>query len=456
MLCDGHRVCNGVGEETLTTMKKTTTKWTVMVYMAGDNNLDGAAMDDLDEIKATGSTDAVHVVAQVDRRGAGRPTRRYFLQHGTSLNADAVASLGETNTGDPAALVDFVKWAVHSHPAEHYALVLWNHGAGWDDTDIYRSVREAVRVSLHRRGRVVDRAPGEARGTLARVLLRKAFQAGLKRAFFRSSAIEAVREAAEAGSPDVARAILLDDNAKDFLDNREMRSALKQVNDLLGRRLDVLGMDACLMNMAEVLYQVRDLVDYVVGSEQTEPGDGWPYDTVLSVLKSAPATTPEALSRAVVTKYLASYGASSGVTQSALRVDRAQGLADAMKALAASARSHLGSSAFVDAVTLALASTRRYDVEDNKDLVHFCELLSAKAAAWPDVVASCKAVITAVQPAAGSVIESGFKGASVTHSNGLAFYFPVTGVSPLYATLDYEGATHWGAFVKAYIAALTA
>ena len=50
----------------------------------------------------------------------------------------------------------------------------------------------------------------------------------------------------------VARAILFDDNAKDFLDNQEMKQVLADTATLLGRKVDILGMDACLMSMAEV------------------------------------------------------------------------------------------------------------------------------------------------------------------------------------------------------------
>ena len=34
-------------------------KWTVMVYMAGDNNLDGAALRDIAEMARVGSTKGV-------------------------------------------------------------------------------------------------------------------------------------------------------------------------------------------------------------------------------------------------------------------------------------------------------------------------------------------------------------------------------------------------------------
>ena len=40
--------------------------WTVMVYLAGDNNLDGAGVADLREMKKVGSSASVNVIAQFD------------------------------------------------------------------------------------------------------------------------------------------------------------------------------------------------------------------------------------------------------------------------------------------------------------------------------------------------------------------------------------------------------
>ena len=42
-------------------------KWTFMVYMAGDNNLDPNGVKDLQEMKKVGSTDQLNLIAQFDR-----------------------------------------------------------------------------------------------------------------------------------------------------------------------------------------------------------------------------------------------------------------------------------------------------------------------------------------------------------------------------------------------------
>ena len=101
-----------------------------MVYLAGDNNLETYGVKDLGEMNVASHSDQVAVVAQFDRM-SDQVTRRYLMRAGQSLEANCVAELGEVNTGDPAALLDFITWGCRTYPAERYGLVLWNHGSGW-------------------------------------------------------------------------------------------------------------------------------------------------------------------------------------------------------------------------------------------------------------------------------------------------------------------------------------
>jgi hypothetical protein len=129
-------------------------QWTFMVYLAGDNSLATAGVVDLNEMKKVGSTPQINVVAQFDN-GKGHRTCRYLLTKGGTLAKNVVKNLGKTDTGDPAVLTEFVDWAVDSYPAERYALVVWNHGNGWDDEDVYRSAR-GLGMSTVRRDVVVE------------------------------------------------------------------------------------------------------------------------------------------------------------------------------------------------------------------------------------------------------------------------------------------------------------
>lgn len=395
--------------------------WTVMVYMAGDNNLDPDGVKDLKEMKKVGSTDQLNIVAQFDR-AAGHVARRYYLRKGGIVTGDAVASLGDVNTGDPANLSDFINWGIKTYPAEHYLLVLWNHGQGWDDTDIYADERSRALRRL---------ASGRVRHALFHTPVRRTLE--------------------QAGKEPLARAILLDDGAKDFLDNLEMKKVLAGMAKTLKRKLDILGMDACLMSMAEVGYQVSGSVAYTVGSEQTEPNNGWPYDKILAELAAKPKMTPRELSALIVDKYLASYKPADGVTQSACDLAKAGELATAMAALAKALTASLKDAGARQRILVVRNQVQSYEVPDNIDLVDFCNLL-AKAGADAATVAACQKVVAAVK--SSYVVAQGYKGGDLKNSNGVAIYFPTKAVSPLYAGLDFSKKTGWEAFLKAYLGAI--
>lgn len=395
--------------------------WTVMVYMAGDNSLDPEGVTDLKEMKKVGSSDKLNIVAQFDRV-AGHVARRYYLRKGGVVTGDAVDSLGAVNTGDPKCLIDFIQWAIKNYPADRYLLVLWNHGQGWDDTDIYAGERFR---SLRRL------ASGPIRHAVFHTPVRRALE--------------------KADSDQKARAILLDDNAKDFLDNQEMKKVLADTAKLLGRKLDIFGMDACLMSMAEVGYQVKQSVDFTVGSEQTEPGAGWPYSTILSALTKNPAMSPSDLSTLIVSKYLASYAEADGVTFSACDLTKADDLAAAVAGLAKALSTSLKDAAVLQRLQSARNQVQSYEVPDNIDLVDFCSLLG-KSGIAPAIATACQNVIKTASSA--YVMAQGYKGVDLKNSNGVAIYFPLRVVSPLYAGLDFSKKTGWDAFLTAYLKAV--
>lgn len=95
---------------------------------------------------------------------------------------------------------------------------------------------------------------------------------------------------------------------------------------------------------------------------------------------------------------------------------------------------------------------QEFTVTDNIDLVDLCKLLKASTVPAP-IKNACDQVMSAVQGNSGLVISSGYSGAPMKRSSGVAIYFPTRTVSPLYSRLDFPKKTGWGAFLKAYIAA---
>lgn len=85
---------------------------------------------------------------------------------------------------------------------------------------------------------------------------------------------------------DIAGGMLWDDTSGDgtltsrSLSTRALGEALRQVKKLTGKGIDLLYLDACSMAMAEVAYEVRDSVDYLLASENTKWAT-FPYDKLL-------------------------------------------------------------------------------------------------------------------------------------------------------------------------------
>jgi hypothetical protein len=127
-------------------------EWTIMVFLNADNNLELPGLYDIVEMEAAGSSDQVNVLVQVDRIdgytsafGDWTTTRRYRIvgdDDYSRIASPVLEELGEVNMGDADELADFLIWGITQYPANRYALVLWNHGAGWigisfDDSSPY-------------------------------------------------------------------------------------------------------------------------------------------------------------------------------------------------------------------------------------------------------------------------------------------------------------------------------
>jgi hypothetical protein len=420
--------------------------WTVLVYLAGDNNLDGAGVADLREMKKVGSSASVNVIAQFDRAGSRGTSKRFYLRKGTELPKDAVQDLGETDTGDPKVLCDFFRWGVKHYPARHYLLVIWNHGSGWDDSNLYANHGDYFSGDpppIVRKGVVMN-----AEGSVAEVQPRKSRPVAMAQA---RSAVRRAHRALFASTVDTmvrSRAIAFDDQAKDFLDNMEIKRALGEMKTLLGRPLDLIGFDACLMAMLEVNYQIMATARYAVGSEEEEPGNGWPYDRILKALAKKPAMAPDELARTVVAQYAASYGASDGVTLAAVDLGQSDSLAAAVEKLGGSLLARVGKQSEMTLLSAVRAKVQEYSApyDDYVDLVDLCDGLQ-RLLGDAAVTEACAAVKQAV---AKMVLASAAKGSGVARSHGISIYFPKHKVCALYAKLDFARKNAWAKFVAAY------
>ena len=393
-----------------------TAQWTWLVYMAGDNNLEGAGYDDLKEMQRVGSTTRVNVIVQFDTEK--NKTTRYRVE---KKKLSVLKSLPGVNSGDPRVLTDFLKWGVKSFPADHYLVDVWNHGGGWEDLPAgfdYGSIRSL----------------GPQRG--ARLL-------HLKRAVFRTTIGKIHRR------PAAARAIAIDCGSHDYLDNQELRKALAMALPG-GRKFDIFGCDACLMNMVEICYEMKDTAAYMVGSEETEPGAGWPYANILKPLVANPEMGPADLAKLIVDEYGKWYRKSGDTaTQSALDLSRIQPVAEAVDGLADALLADL--KAVAGGVSLARDKAQKFEMPQYIDLGDFCRQLAQRLPGHAGIVTAANHVLSVLGPAAGGgfIIQNAVVGPSVQRSSGVSIYFPhQEDYAPDYRDLAFSKAVQWEKFLN--------
>jgi Clostripain family len=396
--------------------------WTWLVYMAGDNNLEGAGKEDLDEMKEVGSSSELNIIVQFDTEE--NKTTRYLVEKNKLTVIDEMPGV---NTGDPKILTDFIKWGTAKYPAQHYMVDVWNHGGGWENLPSDYDY-EGLRAS---------------KPALASKIKR------LRRSLFRTT-IENIHER----SPE-ERAIAIDVGAHDYLDNKELRSAV--LNALPnGKKIDILGCDACLMNMIEICYENKDIANFMVGSEETEPGAGWPYNTILKKLSETPQTSPADLAK-IITQDYGQYYEKNGspisdktATQSALDLNQIEAVATSLNELANILIKNIG----VIAGQVSLARDKAQKFSEYPEYVDLISFLNELVKWLPDNQAEAKSAVNKTlavlsQTSNKFILANSTWGLNVKRASGVSIYFPSSEQYLTdYADLEFSKKYAWNQFLE--------
>lgn len=197
---------------------------------------------------------------------------------------------------------------------------------------------------------------------------------------------------------------------QDLMTIGELRDALA----IGGQRFDFIGFDACLMATVETAMAVRGYADYLIASEEVEPGTGWYYTNWLKALNEDPGMDTVDLGRMIVDEFV--YGDdispwNTDVCLSVIDVDRVPALCESLQ------QYHGGSRTLMDEEYVTIARARamtkdfgysgyeQVDVQDyvrriDSDLINTEEVMSQAA--------SCVAYTQSKTPRA----------------HGIAMYFP--------------------------------
>ncbi len=269
-------------------------EWTVLVYMAADNDLSPYAYWDLHEMESKitnelnlgASTDVVDIVVELDTLRKDGIRRLHMFQnhlpYRDSLERDDFDIKGPAFIKSPIVELipedndisaskrfsQFLSWGVEKYPSKNYMVVIWGHGEGFIGKE--GTVKSVMRMAAPR-----SMAPARAVEPLDSIFFE-----------FEDLEFPAFTKLPDAFVFPIRKpfgGVGFDHSDKSYLTIPAISESLKDIQDnsLDGEKIDILAFDACLMQSLEVLSGLNDSADFLVGSNQIQNYLGMPYRSIL-------------------------------------------------------------------------------------------------------------------------------------------------------------------------------
>ncbi|MBI4655881.1 MAG: hypothetical protein HY746_03935, partial [Elusimicrobia bacterium] len=286
---------------------------------------------------------------------------------------------------------DFVKWSAQTYPAKKHLIILWNHGSG--------------RIDI-----------GGADNT-----------------------------GAELG-------ISYDDITKNFIRNKQLGLALREISAALGKKPEIYSSDACLMQMAAVAYEIKDYADYLVQSEEIVPGAGFPYDTILQAINDNPGAGAEEVSKIIVDKFYDYYQATAKKTTiSIIKTSQFPSFISTLNDWVKTASQKSTRKTVLDSIKSAVSFEEEYDGPDtsgnarSKDLYDFINRINLKTDKNSAVYKKGEALKTFID---GTLVIHNKTTNGMDKAKGLAAYFPKMIYDSSYDEMLFARDSLWDDFLK--------
>ena len=182
-------------------------------------------------------------------------------------------------------------------------------------------------------------------------------------------------------------------------------------------KFDFIGFDACLMATTETALMLSDRADYLISSEETEPGKGWYYTDWLTKLSGNTSTPTLEVGKQIVDDYTVSSAKIRGNQQTTLSVvdlaELGQTGPEAINSFATKSSGMIKNGEY-KVIATARSGSKEFAAStaiDQVDLVHFSERLGTNEAKnLADILRSA--------------VKYNRTSANVANAYGLSIYFP--------------------------------
>ncbi|MCX5922778.1 MAG: clostripain-related cysteine peptidase [Candidatus Dependentiae bacterium] len=418
--------------------------WTFIVYIAADNNLRNFAARNIKQMSEIGSNDFLNIAVQLDIRITGNKkiTRRYYVENNKILHVNSAdSSSQQMDSGDPKTLVSCCKWAIENYPARNYALILWNHGTGIIDPDIGRIVNPAELFVFN---------PNINKFELDRSI----------------GFLDCINDIDSKLYNDSWRGICWDESTGNYLTNQKLDSALAEVTQkfLGGRKLNILGFDACLMGMIEIAEIAKQYAQVMVGSQEVELGPGWDYQRVLEPFRSG-SIDYITFAKHMVDVYAETYGKiTNDYTQAAINLDSIDALENNINTVATLLSDGLrlqknGSVKNAIQASKSKLLCTHFDEPSYIDLHHFYTNLLANLKYFTFINEQQGANIKKTLGQAledgkniiKSVVIANQAGKNLSLAQGISIYFPERRIHSSYYKTSFAASNKWATLLSQYL-----
>lgn len=241
-----------------------------------------------------------------------------------------------------------------------------------------------------------------------------------------------------------------DDNTEnDYLTMNEIRESFE------GNNVDLIAFDACSMSMFEVAYELRNNAEYILGSEEYEPLNGWTYDQIIPEITSS--FEPKTAAKNIVDAYVDAYRYEEeytgfSITYAAVETKELKELYDALERFSEELENNMPFE--WDAINEARGETERYEEADFLDLYHFADLIEQKVE-----TETLKEAAGDVKEAVTEAVlynknwycerEECSSARSVENAHGMTIYFPDGETENEYNDIE-AGRSGWGDFLDSF------
>lgn len=288
--------------------------WTILIYMAADNDLFPFAQRNLAQMRQVGSNKNLNILVHLDIHQPGQPktTKRLYIEK------DRILQIGPDycmDSGSASTLIDALEWAHNDFPSEHFALVFWNHGSGDLNPALKKSINPANLFRYNPATTLIE----------------------LDRSIGFIDFIEDLRLQEEAeGYTCHKRGICFDETNVNYLDDSKLMQSLSHIYHKRGqKKLDLIIFDACLMAGTGTAWIMSKFADYMVASEEVVLGPGYNYKTTLEPIAQLNNVQPLEVARHIVECYEKTYSKiTNDYTHSAFALEKFEAVSENINDLA--------------------------------------------------------------------------------------------------------------------------